>query len=65
MMEKRNFVTCSRTPGGIGTSDIDDILDAGRESMGAGCMKSASCADSFEKAAMKKDEKSDADSGEA
>lgn len=65
MMEKRNFVTCSRTPGGIGTSDVDEILAAGREAMGNGCVKSASCADGFEKAAMKKDEESDAGSGEA
>jgi hypothetical protein len=43
MMEKRNFVTSSRTPM-EGASDIDDVLDAGAEAFGGkhGTVKVAS-----------------------
>jgi len=60
MMEKRNFVTSSRTPM-EGASDIDDVLAAGAKAFGQGRVKKASDASvtSFEKKALAEDEKSD------
>ena len=60
MMEKRNFVTSSRTPM-EGASDIDDVLAAGAKAFGQGRIKKASDASgaSFEKKALAEDEKSD------
>ena len=59
-MEKRNFVTSSRTAMD-GACDIDDVLSAGAKEFGRGRVKKASDAsvDSFEKNAMSEDEKSD------
>lgn len=59
-MEKRNFVTSSRTPM-EGASDIDDVLAAGEKVFGSGRVKKASCPSdpSFEKKARAEDEKSD------
>lgn len=58
-MEKRNFVTSSRTPM-EGASDIDDILSAGANEFGRGRVKKASddSGDSFEKNALAEDERS-------
>lgn len=56
-MEKRNFVTSSRTPM-EGASDIDDVLAAGAKAFGSGRVKKASDS-SFEKKARVEDEKSD------
>lgn len=57
MMEKRNFVTSSRTPM-EGASDIDDVLAAGAGAFGKrnGTVKQAS---SMEMKASVEDEKSD------
>lgn len=54
MMEKRNFVTSSRTPM-EGASDIDDIVDAGAEILGL----RAKSASAMEKKASEEDEKAD------
>lgn len=54
MMEKRNFVTSVRTPM-QGSSDIDDIIDAGAAAFGVKARKEGS----FEKKASAEDEKSD------
>lgn len=53
-MEKRNFVTSSRTPM-EGSSDVDDILDAGAKAFGCRIRKEGA----FEKKASEEDEKSD------
>lgn len=55
MMEKRNFVTSSRTPM-EGASDIDDIIDAGTQAFAKARTKQAS---EMEKKASAEDEKSD------
>lgn len=52
MMEKRNFVTSSRTPM-EGASDVDDIIDVGSAAF-------RSKQNAFEKKASAEDEKSDA-----
>lgn len=59
-MEKRNFVTSSRTPM-EGASDIDDVLAAGAKEFGPGRVKKASDTSgaSLEKKALAEDEKSD------
>ena len=59
MMEKRNFVTSSRTPT-EGASDIDDVLDTGAKAFGGrpGTVKAAS-ASALEKKASAEDEESD------
>lgn len=58
MMEKRNFVTSARTPGGVSASDMDDIIDAASPSFGRRktLVKSAQA---YEKKASAEDEKSD------
>ena len=53
-MEKRNFVTSSRTPM-EGASDVDDILNSGAKAFGCKIRKEGS----FEKKASAEDEKSD------
>jgi hypothetical protein len=58
MMEKRNFVTSARTPGGTSASDIDDILDAAGEVFGQPKRKSAAVR-KFEKKASAEDERTD------
>lgn len=55
MMEKRNFVTSSRTPMEC-AGDIDEIIDAGSAAMGG---RPAVKRGSFEKKASAEDEKSD------
>ena len=59
-MEKRNFVTSSRTHM-EGASDIDDVMTAGAKTFGQGRVKNASDSSgiSFEKKALAEDEKSD------
>ena len=55
-MEKRNFVTAMRTPK-EGADEIDEILEAGKASLGCN-VKSAASKD-FEMKASVEDEKSD------
>ena len=67
MMEKRNFVTSVRTPGGTGASDIDDVIDAGMRAMKPRSsqmskmskMSKAAGTDEFAKKASIEDEKTD------
>lgn len=62
MMEKRNFVTSTRTPGGTSPSDVDDIIEAGMTAMRGKMNKRASDAkakDRMVKKAMVADELSD------
>lgn len=60
MMEKRNFVTSVRTPGGTSASDVDDIVDAGVAAFSGKRVKCASAkGDKYQKAASAKDEASD------
>lgn len=62
MMEKRNFVTSTRTPGGTSPSDVDDIIEAGLSVMRGKMDKRASdkkAGDRMVKRAMAADELSD------
>ena len=54
-MEKRNFVTSSRTPQ-AGASEIDDVLEAGAKAFGR---RIAPKGDALVKKASKEDEKTD------
>lgn len=58
MMEKRNFVTSTRTPGGVTASDVDDVLDTASLSFGRR-KQTVKVAQAYEKRASAEDEKSD------
>lgn len=59
MMEKRNFVTSVRTPGGTSVSDMDDIANAGVAAFSGKRVKKAADKGKYEKAASAKDEQTD------